>query len=83
MVRTDIIEEKGIAMKRIVRHLNDISPLEFLRLRERLGFECYRKTTKRSEEKRTILLRLNLIKIAENEKDDFIVLGCRRRRIFL
>ena len=68
-------------MKQRVKKFEDISPAEFLLLRERLGLKRYRKTMKRDEEKRKILLRLALQKIAEKEKDDFIPLGFRRRKI--
>jgi hypothetical protein len=68
-------------MKRRVKQFVDISPLEFLLLREKLGFKRYRKTIKRNEGKRKVLLKLNLKKIAEKEKDDFILLGFRRRKV--
>ncbi len=64
-----------------VKKYKDVSPVDFLVLRERLGFGRYRKTSKRDEEKRKILLDLALKKMEEKEKDDFIVLGYRRRKV--
>lgn len=68
-------------MKARFKKYEDISPVEFLVLREKLGFKRYRKTLKRDEEERKILLDLGLKKIEEKEKDDFIVLGYRRRKV--
>ncbi len=68
-------------MKQRVKKFEDVSPAEFLLLREKLGLKRYRKTMRRDEEKRKILLRLALQKIAEKEKDDFIPLGFRRRKV--
>ena len=68
-------------MKKRIKKFEDISPIEFLLLREKLGIRRYRKTTKRDEEKRKILLDLGLKKIEEKEKDDFIPLGYRRRKV--
>jgi len=59
----------------------DISPVEFLVLRDSLGLRRYRKSTKRDDEERKILLNLGLKKIEEKEKDDFIPVGYRRRRV--
>jgi hypothetical protein len=68
-------------MKKRTKKYEETSPVEFLLLRERLGLKRYRKTTKRDEEKRKILLELALKKMEEKEKDDFIPLGYRRRRV--
>jgi len=68
-------------MKKRVKKYEETSPVEFLLLREKLGLKRYRKTTKRDEEKRKILLDLGLKKIEEKEKDDFIPLGYRRRKV--
>ena len=68
-------------MKKKVKKYEETSPVEFLLLREKLGIKRYRKTTKRDEEKRKILLDLGLKKIEEKEKDDFISLGFRRRKV--
>jgi hypothetical protein len=68
-------------MKKRVKKYEEASPVEFLLLREKLGIKRYRKTTMRDEEKRKILLELGLKKIEENEKDDFIPLGYRRRKV--
>jgi hypothetical protein len=64
-----------------VKKFEDVSPLEFLVLRDRLGLKRYRKSTKRDEEEREILLDLGLKKMEEKEKDDFIPVGYRRRRL--
>ena len=68
-------------MKKRVKKYEETSPVEFLLLREKLGLKRYRKTTKRDEEKRKILLDLGLKKIEEKEKDDFIPLDYRRRKV--
>jgi hypothetical protein len=68
-------------MKKRVKKYEETSPTEFLLLREKLGIKRYRKTTMRDEEKRKILLELGLKKIEEKEKDDFISLGYRRRKV--
>jgi hypothetical protein len=68
-------------MKKRVKKYEETSPVEFLLLREKLGIKRYRKTAKRDEEKRKILLDLGLKKIEEKEKDDFIPLGYRRRKV--
>jgi len=68
-------------MKQRVKKYEETSPVEFLLLREKLGLKRYRKTAKRDEEKRKILLELGLKKIEEKEKDDFIPLGYRRRKV--
>ena len=68
-------------MKKKVKKYEETSPVEFLLLREKLGLKRYRKTTKRDEEKRKILLELGLKKIEEKETDDFIPLGYRRRKV--
>lgn len=59
----------------------DVSPVEFLLLRDSLGLRRYRKTAKRDEEEKKILLDLGLKKMEEKEKDDFIPVGYKRRRL--
>jgi hypothetical protein len=68
-------------MKLRIKKYEEGSLVEFLLLRERLGRERYRKCLKRDEEKRKILLELGLKKIEEKEKDDFIPVGFRRRKV--
>lgn len=68
-------------MKTRIKKYEDVSPVEFLVLRDKLGLRRYRKTAKRDEEERRILLELGLKKIEEKEKDDFIPVGYRRRRL--
>jgi len=68
-------------MKQRIRKYEEGSPVEFLLLREQLGMKRYRKRSKRDEEKREILLELGLKKIEEKEKDDFIPIGYRRRKV--
>jgi len=68
-------------MKIRMKKYEEGSPVEFLLLRERLGIRRYRKNLKRDEEEQKILLDLGLKKIEEKEKDDFIPLGFRRRRV--
>lgn len=59
----------------------EASPIDFLLLREKLGIKRYRKQVKRDTEEREILLDLAIKKMDEKEKDDFIPIGYRRRRI--
>lgn len=68
-------------MKVRTKKYEDISPVEFLVLRDKLGLKRYRKTTKRDPEERKVLLELGLKKIEEKEKDDFISVGYRRRKL--
>jgi hypothetical protein len=70
-------------MKRRLKKFEEGSPVEFLLLREQLGMKRYRKGSKRDEEKRKILLELGLKRIKEKEKDDFILLGYRKRKVKL
>ena len=66
-------------MKNRVRQFEETAPGEFLTLRERLGLRRYRKSRKRSEEKKRVLLDIWLKKIEEKEKEDYLPLGTRRR----
>jgi hypothetical protein len=75
------IEEKDWLMKQRIKKYEEGSPVEFLLLREQLGMKRYRKQSKRDEEKRKILLELGLKSIEEKEKDDFILVGYRRRTV--
>jgi hypothetical protein len=50
-------------------------------LRDSLGLRRYRKSAKRDEEERKILLELGLGRIQQKEKDDFIPAGYKRRRL--
>jgi hypothetical protein len=68
-------------MKIRTKKYEEISPVEFLVLREKLGLKRYRKTAKRDPEERKILLDLGLKKIEEKERDNFIPVGFRRRRV--
>jgi DNA-directed RNA polymerase subunit N (RpoN/RPB10) len=70
-------------MKQRIRKFEEGSPVEFLLLREQLGMKRYRKRLQRDEEKRKLLLELGLKKIEEKEKEDFILLGYRRRKVKL
>ncbi len=68
-------------MKLRIKKYEDKSPAEFLLLREQLGMGRYRKSLKRDEEKRKLLIELGLKKIEEKEKDDFTPVGFRRRKV--
>ena len=68
-------------MKLRIKKYEEGSPVEFLVLRERLGMGRYRKRSKRDDDKRKIPLELGLKKIEEKEKDDFILVGYRRREV--
>jgi hypothetical protein len=68
-------------MKVRIKKFEERSPVEFLLLREKLGLKRYRKSVKRDKEKREILIDLGLKKINEKEKDDFILISYRRRKV--
>ena len=57
------------------------SAVEMLLLRDRLGLRRFKKTAKRDPEKKELLLDLALKKIEKAERDDFIQVGFRRRRV--
>jgi hypothetical protein len=59
----------------------EASPIDYLLLREKLGIKRYKKQAKRDTDEREILLDLAIKKIEEKEKDDFIPIGYRRRKI--
>ena len=56
---------------------------EMLVLRDRLGFGRRRKTARRDPDKRALLLDLALRKIEKAERDNFTIIGLRRRRVRL
>lgn len=68
-------------MKLRTKKYKDISPVESLILKDRLGLRKYRKSIKRDEEERKILLDLGLKKIEESEKENFIPAGYKRRKL--
>jgi hypothetical protein len=68
-------------MKIRKKRFEDISPIDFLLLRDELGFKKYRKQIKRDAEEWEVLMQLSLKKIEEKEKDDFISIGYRRRMV--
>jgi hypothetical protein len=68
-------------MKTRIKKYDEASPVELLLLRNKLGLGRYIKTGKRDDEKRKLLLDIALKKIEEKEKDDFIPVGFRRRRM--
>ena len=68
-------------MKIRKKKYQEISPIEFLLLREELGLKRYRKQAKRNAEEKEILMDLAIKKIAEKEKDDFIPIGYRKRKV--
>ena len=57
------------------------SAIEMLLLRDRLGLQRFKKTAKRDPEKRELLLALALKKIEKAERDNFVQVGFRRRRV--
>jgi hypothetical protein len=68
-------------MKARTKKYEDISPVDFLVLRDALGLKRYRKSTKRNEKEKKMLLDLGIKKIKAKEKDDFIPLGYRKRKL--
>jgi len=57
------------------------SATEMLLLRDRLGLRRYSKTVKRDPEKRELLLELALKKIEKVDRDNYISVGFRKRRV--
>ncbi|MDH3973364.1 MAG: hypothetical protein OEV42_03700 [Deltaproteobacteria bacterium] len=59
----------------------EVSPLEFLALREKLNIGRYKKERSRDDAKKKLLRELALKKMDEIEKDDYILVGERKRRL--
>jgi single-stranded DNA-specific DHH superfamily exonuclease len=57
------------------------SSVEMLLLRDRLGYRRYRKTAKRDPEKRQLILELALKRIEKAERDNYTLIGPRRRKV--
>jgi len=68
-------------MKTRIRQYEEESPLGMLLLRQRLGLRRYRKTARRDPEEKRILLELGLRRIQDAEKDDYVSIGFRRRKV--
>jgi hypothetical protein len=66
-----------------LQKFRDVSPVEFLLLGDERGFRKYRKVTLRDKEERKILLELALKKIIEAEKENFIIVGYRKRKFLI
>ena len=76
----EIAAELNHIMKR-KPHLQDrASAIEMLLLRDRLGYKRYWKTARRDPQERELLLALALKKIAKAEKDNYTLVGPRKRR---
>jgi hypothetical protein len=58
-----------------------ISVTKFLLMRDERGMGRYRKSLKREPEEKAILFELALRKIERAERDNFIPVGFRRRRV--
>ncbi len=54
---------------------------EMLVLRDRMGLGRRRKTAKRDPDERALLLEMALRKIEKAERDNFVLVGFRRRRV--
>lgn len=63
------------------RKYEEQGAVDFLLLRDRLRLGRYRKTRPRNVEKKELLLDLWLSTIREREKNDYILLGPRRRSL--
>jgi len=68
-------------MREKKRKYEDLSAVEFLLLRDKLGLGRFRKQMKRDEEEKRILLDLGLKKIKELEEKDFVLIERKRRRL--
>jgi hypothetical protein len=58
-----------------------VSALEFIRLRQAMGLERYRKTRPRDPDKWRLLRRMYLMLMERREVEDYLLLGPRRRII--
>ena len=63
------------------RKYEERGAVDFLLLRDRLGMGRFRKTRARATEKKELLLELWLKTIEERERNDYILLAPRRRRL--
>ncbi len=63
------------------RKFGKASTTDFLLMRERLGLQKYRKTSKRDPDKNEMLLELALKKIEKAEHSNFISVGYRKRKV--
>ncbi len=63
------------------RKFGKASTTDFLLIRERLGLQKYRKTSKRDPDKNEMLLELALKKIEKAERSNFISVGYRKRKV--
>jgi hypothetical protein len=61
----------------------EISPLEFILMRQALGLGRYRKTRPRDPSKWRILKAMYLARMEQSDRDDFLFLGFRRRRVIV
>lgn len=68
-------------MAKRTRKYEEINPIEILLLRESLGLNKFIKRGKRDRLKKEILLRIALKKIEESEKDNFVKIGERIRKV--
>ena len=68
-------------MRAAAKKIKKGSAIEMLLLRDRLGLRKYRKTAKRDPEERELLLELALKKIEKAERNNFISVGFRKRRV--
>ncbi len=65
------------------KKFDDESGLDMLLIRDRLNLGRYRKAAERNPEKRRVLIDLALEKIREAERNDYVLIGFRRRRVIL
>lgn len=65
------------------KKFEEVSPLEFLILRDELRLKRFKKVRKREPEEREILMELALEKMREKEENDYQIIGERRRRLKL
>ena len=70
-------------MKIKIRPYKSDSAVEVLLLRDQLGMKKYRKQLIRKPEEKEILLELALNKIRKAEKNSFMAIGFRKRRVKL
>lgn len=64
-----------------IKKYKEKSKTGFLLLRQKLGFSRYIKTTPRDSQKKELLINLALKIIQEREKNDYVLLGPKYRKV--
>lgn len=63
------------------KKFEEVSPIDFLILRDELGLKRFKKVRKREPEEREILIELALKKMKEKEENDYQIIGEKKRKL--